>query len=150
VNHCFPELHDLFISPVYVTSVENKVDALSHGCLGPASSHLQNKINLPPCLIPFLCGTYLFYTQYLEYVLTSFAIATHTSCAFETCSPSCKAQRLNQTESSSPLVPVAERFIHWLTPFGLYYMDHLSKPVTVTCSQLYNTQQFCVTKLWTG
>jgi len=26
-----------------------------------------------------------------------------------------------------PLVPVAERFIHWLMPYGLDYMDHLSK-----------------------
>jgi len=38
-----------------------------------------------------------------------------------------------------PLVPAADRFIHWLTPFGIDYMNHLSKlfPLSViTCDHI--------------
>jgi len=38
-----------------------------------------------------------------------------------------------------PLVLATNRFIHWLTPFGLDYMDHLSKsfsPLIIACDHI--------------
>src|SRR5882724_5028367 len=119
---------NLFISPVYVTSVENKVDALSHGCLGPASSHLQNKINLPPCLIPFLCGTYLSIHNTLNMSLPPLQLPLIPPVPLKHAHHHAKPKDSIKLSPLHPIVPVAERFIHWLTPFGLYYMDHLSKP----------------------
>jgi len=131
VNHCFLSCMNLFISPVYVTSVENKVDALSHGCLGPASSHLQNKSIWPPCLIPFLCGTYLSIHNTLNMSLPPLQLPLIPPVPLKHAHHHAKPKDSIKLSPLHPLVPVAERFIHWLTPFGLYYMDHLSKPFTV-------------------
>ena len=45
---------NLSLSPIFVSSVKNLADPLSHGCLGSNSSHIPKVIHIPPCLDGFL------------------------------------------------------------------------------------------------
>ena len=45
---------NLSLSPIFVLSIENLADPLSHGCLRPNSSHIPQVIHIPPCLDGFL------------------------------------------------------------------------------------------------
>jgi len=120
--------NNMSISPVYVPSAENKADTLSHSCLGPAASHLQNTVPVPPCLMPLLCCTYLSICNTLNRSLLPLQLPLICPVPLKHAHHHAKPKDSINPSPLHPLVPAADRFIHWLTPFRLNHMNCLSKP----------------------